>query len=80
MYIHRSEGLYMRTNIVIDDELIKAAQDATGLKTKKAVVEEGLRRLVKCRQQVAAVNALKGAADWQGNLRDLREDRDIAKW
>ena len=65
----------MRTNIVIDDELIKAAQAATGLKTKKAVVEEGLRRLVRCQQQAAAIISLKGAADWQGDVRALRENR-----
>ena len=59
----------MRINIVIDDELIRAAQEATGLKTKKAVVEEGLRRLVKCKEQLLAINALRGAADWQGDLR-----------
>ena len=70
----------MRTNIVIDEELMKAAQEATGLKTKKAVVEEGLRRLVKCKQQVKAINALKGAADWQGDLRSLRKNRDVARW
>ena len=70
----------MRTNIVIDDELIRAAKEATGLKTKKAVVEEGLRRLVRCKQQVNALNALKGAADWQGDLRLLRDNRDIAEW
>jgi Arc/MetJ family transcription regulator len=70
----------MRTNIVIDDELIKAAQEATGLKTKKAVVEEGLRRLVRHKQQISAVKALKGAADWQGDLRSLRGNRDIAEW
>jgi len=70
----------MRTNIVIDDDLIKAAQDATGLKTKKAVVEEGLRRIIKCKEQLATIQALKGAAEWHGNLRDMREDRDIAQW
>ncbi|MCE5323398.1 type II toxin-antitoxin system VapB family antitoxin [bacterium] len=70
----------MRTNIVIDDALIKAAQEATGLKTKKAVVEEGLRRLVKCKQQLDAINALKGSADWEGDLRALRENRVVAKW
>lgn len=58
----------MRINIAIDDELIKAAQEATGLKTKKAVVEEGLKRLVRYKQQIDAINALKGAADWQGDL------------
>ena len=56
----------MRINIIIDDELIKAAQEATGLKTKKAVVEEGLKLLIRLKQQVDAANALKGAADWQG--------------
>ena len=70
----------MRTNIDIDDELIKAAKEATGLKTKKAVVEEGLRRIVRCKRQVNAINALKGAADWQGDLRSLRKNRDIGPW
>jgi len=70
----------MRTNIIIDDELIKAAKEATGLKTKKAVVEEGLRRLVMYKQQVDAMNALKGAADWQGDIRTLRENRNSAQW
>lgn len=70
----------MRTNIVIDEELMKAAQEATGLKTKKAIVEEALRRLVKCKRQVNAINALKGAADWQGDLRSLRKNRDVAQW
>ncbi len=70
----------MRTNIVIDDELIKAAQAATGLKTKKAVVEEGLKRLVRHRQQVEAIEALEGAADWEGDLRALREDGDTGQW
>lgn len=70
----------MRTNIVIDDELIKAAKEATGLKTKKAVVEEALRLLLRCKRQVDAINALEGAADWQGDLRALRENRDVAQW
>lgn len=70
----------MRTNIVIDDELLKEAQEATGLKTKKAVVEEALRRLVRSKDQLAAIKALKGAADWEGNLHALREDRDSAPW
>lgn len=35
----------MRTNIVIDPRLMKAAQSATGLSTKKKIVEEGLKLL-----------------------------------
>jgi len=63
----------MRTSIVIDDDLISAAMKATGLKTKMAVVEEGLRLLVRSNRQLAAMNALKGAADWHGDLSLLRE-------
>lgn len=70
----------MRTNIDIDDDLMKAAQEATGLKTKKAVVEEGLRRMVKCRQQVSVLQTLKGSADWEGDLRAMRKDRASGKW
>lgn len=70
----------MRTNIMIDDELMKAAQEATGLKTKRAVVEEGLRRLVRSKRPLDAIRALKGAADWHGDLKSLRKNRDIAEW
>ena len=61
--------------VMIDDELIKAAQEATGLTTTKAVIEEGLRLLVRSERQMNAINALKGAADWQGDLRALRKER-----
>lgn len=70
----------MRTNIDIDNDLIRAAQEATGLKTKKAVVEEALRRIVKCRQQVSVLQALKGSADWEGDLQAMRKDRASGKW
>jgi Arc/MetJ family transcription regulator len=66
----------MRTNIIIDDELMKEAQEATGLKTKKAVVEEALKRLVRSKRQVAALDALWGSADWQGDLNAMRERQD----
>ena len=44
----------MRTNIDIDDHLLAEAMAATGLKTKKAVVEEGLRTLARLQRQAAA--------------------------
>lgn len=49
----------MRTNIDIDDALMTAAQEATGLSTKRAVVEEGLRMLVRLREQ-QGIRALRG--------------------
>ena len=41
----------MRTNIVIDDKLMSVTFKTSGLKTKKEVVEEGLRLLVKVKDQ-----------------------------
>ena len=70
----------MRTNIDIDNELLDEARTATGLKTKKAVVDEALRRLVRGAQQLAAIKALKGLADWEGNIREMRKDRDLPGW
>ncbi len=50
----------MRTNIDIDDELLAKAMAATGLTTKKATVEEALRRLVCQRERADALADLRG--------------------
>lgn len=70
----------MYTTIVIDDELFRAAQKATGFKTTNAVVEAGLKLLVKMGEQKEAAKALWGAADWEGDLRQMRKDRDLPSW
>ena len=64
----------MRTNIEIDDELLSQAMTATGLSTKRATVEEGLRLLVRVRRQVHALTELKGLG-WGGDLDEMRQDR-----
>ena len=64
----------MRTNVVIDDELMAAALESTGLKTKKAVIEEALRTLVRLRAQ-EQVRSLRGKLRWEGDLAVLRENR-----
>lgn len=61
----------MRTNIDIDDTLMAEAMAATGLPTKRAVVEEGLRLLVRLRGQVEALADLKGVG-WEGDLDEMR--------
>ena len=63
----------MRTNVVIDDELMAAALKASGLKTKRQAIEEGLRLLVKTRRQ-ARVRRLRGKLGWEGSLDDMRRD------
>jgi Arc/MetJ family transcription regulator len=41
----------MRTNIVIDEALIREAQKVSALSTKKAVVHEALRTLIRLKKQ-----------------------------
>ena len=64
----------MRTNIEIDDQLLSQAMTATGLSTKRATVEEGLRLLVRLREQARALAELKGLG-WEGNLGKMRQGR-----
>lgn len=64
----------MRTNIVIDDKLMRDALRATGLKTKREAVELGLRTLVRLRKQ-AEIRRWRGKLEWQGDLDAMRTDR-----
>jgi len=63
----------MRTNIVIDDKLMKDALQATGLKTKREVVEEALRTLVRLSKQ-AEIRQFRGKLHWHGDLDAMRTD------
>jgi Arc/MetJ family transcription regulator len=64
----------MRTNIVIDDKLMRDALRASGLKTKREAVEQGLRTLLRLSKQ-AEIRQLRGKLDWQGDLDAMRSDR-----
>lgn len=64
----------MRTNIVIDDELMRDTLRATGLKTKREAVETGLRMLLRLSKQ-AQVRRLRGKLNWRGDLDAMRADR-----
>jgi Arc/MetJ family transcription regulator len=64
----------MRTNIVIEDKLMRDTLRATGLRTKREAVELGLRTLLRLRRQ-AAIRQLRGKLDWQGDLNAMRGDR-----
>lgn len=61
----------MRTNIVIDDDLMDEAIRLTGAKTKKEAVELGLRTLVQVKRQ-ERIKAYKGKPKWEGNLDQMR--------
>lgn len=64
----------MRTNIEIDDKLMKDTLRATGLKTKREAVELGLRTVLRLRQQ-EGLRRLRGKLSWQGDLDAMRTDR-----
>ncbi|HWG20142.1 MAG TPA: type II toxin-antitoxin system VapB family antitoxin [Terracidiphilus sp.] len=64
----------MRTNIDIDDKLMKQAMKATGATTKKAAVEAALRRIVQLKKQERILKWF-GKIDWEGDLDAMRESR-----
>lgn len=68
----------MRTNIEIDDELMREAMKATNATTKKAAVEACLRRTVQLKKQ-ESIRELFGKVQWDGDLDALRQSR-ISEW
>ncbi len=64
----------MRTNIVIDDKLMRDVLRATGMKTKREAVEEGLRTLLRLKRQ-ESIRKVRGKLPWIGDLDEMRTDR-----
>ena len=65
----------MRTNIDIDDSLMRQAMRVGGADTKKATVETALRLLIQTRSQVG-MRRFRGKVKWQGNLGESRVGRN----
>ena len=64
----------MRTNIMIDDELMRQAANLSGLSTKREIVEAGLRLLVQLKQQ-EKIRSARGKLKWSGDLAASRTDQ-----
>ncbi len=64
----------MRTNVIIDDDLMATALKVSGLKTKKTAIEEGLKLLVQVQGQ-KAIKSFRGKLKWSGNLGEMRTDK-----
>ncbi|OPX99059.1 MAG: hypothetical protein A4E60_02890 [Syntrophorhabdus sp. PtaB.Bin047] len=64
----------MRTNVVIDDELMRDALESSGLKTKKDAIEAGLKLLVQFKR-LSEVRKFRGKLKWVGDLEEMRTDR-----
>jgi len=63
----------MRTNIVLDDSIMKTALEIGGFKTKKATIENALRLFIQVKGQ-QKIKKLKGKIHWEGNLEEMRKD------
>ena len=63
----------MRTNIVIDDELMASALKMTGVRTKREAVELGLKTLIRLKKQ-EKIRQFRGKLSWQGELGEMRAD------
>ena len=66
-------SMHMRTNIVLDDVLMAEAMRISQLKTKKAVIEKGLKLLIQVKKQ-ENIRQLKGKLKWEGDLDKMRRD------
>jgi Arc/MetJ family transcription regulator len=64
----------VRTNVVINDDLMESALQVSGIKTKREVIEEGLRLLVQIKNQ-EKIKMFRGKLKWKGNLEEMRADR-----
>ena len=63
----------MRTNVVIDDQLMLRALRSSGCRTKRSAIESGLRLLVQVNSQ-KRLRSLKGRIVWEGDLAEMRRD------
>jgi len=63
----------MRTNIVLNDQLISEAQALTGISTKRGIVEEGLKTMIRLKKQ-QQIKAWRGKLAWDDDLDAMRTD------
>jgi len=64
----------MRTNVEIDDEVMREVFSLTGVNTKREAVDLALRELVARRRQLGVLE-LRGRVRWEGDLKESRRDR-----
>jgi len=64
----------MRTNVVLDDDLVESALSLSGFKTKKKAIEEGLKLLIRVHRQ-EEIKAFRGRLKWAGDLGKMRTDK-----
>lgn len=68
-----------RTNIDLDDELVARTMQVTGTSTKRAAIEEAMRRTVRNQELLEAIENLRGIG-WDAppmEDRQFREDGTV---
>jgi Arc/MetJ family transcription regulator len=65
----------IRTNVVLDERLIKTGLRLTGLRTQRALIDYALRELLRHEDQKKLLE-LRGNVDWRGNLSESRQGRN----
>jgi Arc/MetJ family transcription regulator len=64
-----------RTNVLLDDKIVQDCLKATGIKTRRALIDHALRELLRHESQTKILE-LKGKVHWEGNLNEWRQGRD----
>ncbi len=67
-------GNFVRTNVVLNDDLVREAMELTGIGTKRGVLDEALRRLVQIQRQ-QEIWEMFGTVEWEGDLNEMRKGR-----
>ena len=63
-----------RTNVVLNDDLISQCQKATGIKTRRVLIDHALKELLRHERQKEVLE-LKGTVRWEGDLAEWRKGR-----
>ena len=63
-----------RTNVVLDDNLIDKCFKATGIKTRRKLLDHALRELLRHENQKKILK-LKGNINWEGDINEWRKGR-----
>lgn len=72
--MYRKEVSMSRTNIELNDKVLKEALKLTKIKTKKDLVNYALEELVK-KIKRKKILELEGKVEWEGNLEEMRRSR-----
>lgn len=61
----------MRTNVYVDEDLIRECRELTQLKTKKEIIDSALKEFIKlCKRR--KMLELEGKIEWEGSLDEMR--------